>query len=375
VAGPDGGGQAVEAVARMSFSVDINKRLGQKTLRLAFAAPAGLTAVFGESGVGKTSLIHMLSGLMRPDKGRIVIADEVVFDSERQINIDAAVRGAGLVFQDGRLFPHLNVRDNLIYGQKLAKRAAIISFDEAVAILGIEALLERRPQTLSGGEQQRVAIGRALLSAPRCLLLDEPLASLDGGRKGAILAVIETFRDRLNLPMLYVSHDLNEVKRLADHLVLIGVDGQVEASGALPALLNQADLSVASAEEAGSVLKVSLADYDHGYDLTRARLGTNDLWLPGHIRAAGDGHRLSIRASDVTISLDAPVASSALNSLKGRIVSLNPVRTHQISLEMAIDAADQTLIAHITRKSAETLGLKVGQTVYAQFKAQGLRGN
>ena len=204
----------------MSFEVEISRRMGDTIVQTAFTAGAGLTALFGPSGAGKTSVLNMVAGLLRPESGRIAVAGETLFDHERGIDLPPERRRAGYVFQDGRLFPHRRVRANLHYGERLADPARRwIGFDETVAFLGLEALLERWPRSLSGGEAQRVAIGRALLSAPRFLLMDEPLASLDAARRGEIMAVIERIRDELAIPILYVSHDRPEVERLATVIV------------------------------------------------------------------------------------------------------------------------------------------------------------
>jgi len=199
----------------MSFEIDIAKRLGDRDLAVAFTADAGLTALFGPSGVGKSSVLNMIAGILRPDHGRIVVGGEILFDSAARIDVPPERRGAGYIFQDGRLFPHRRVRANLSYGAKRAGDGGVLSLDDAVALLGIGHLLERWPATLSGGEAQRVAIGRALLSGPRFLLMDEPLAGLDRARRDDILPVIERIRDDLRLPILYVSHDAVEVSRLA----------------------------------------------------------------------------------------------------------------------------------------------------------------
>lgn len=203
----------------MSFDLCVERQLGQTTVAAEFVADGGLTALFGPSGVGKTSLLNMVAGLLRPDRGRIVVAGEVLFDSELGIELSVQERRAGYVFQDGRLFPHLRVRDNLTYGAMRAQGTVLMSLDEAAAFLGIAHLLDRWPRTLSGGEAQRVAIGRALLSGPRFLLMDEPLAALDRARREEVLRVIERLRDELHLPILYVSHDRAEVERLAKLIV------------------------------------------------------------------------------------------------------------------------------------------------------------
>jgi len=207
----------------MSFDVAVARRLGDTTVTAQFASPGGLTALFGPSGAGKTSVLNMVAGLLRPDRGRIAVAGTVLFDSAERIDLPPDRRRAGYVFQDGRLFPHRRVRDNLLYGWRLADPAhRWMTLDEAVDFLGIGGLLARWPRTLSGGEAQRVAIGRALLSGPRFLLLDEPLSSLDGARRGEIMTVIERIRDEFKLPILHVSHDRAEVDRLASTVVAIG---------------------------------------------------------------------------------------------------------------------------------------------------------
>lgn len=207
----------------MSFDVDIALKRGGRTIAACFAAPEGLTALFGASGAGKTSLLDVVAGLLRPDRGRIAVAGTVLFDSAAGIDLPPEARACGYVFQDGRLFPHRTVRENLLFGWRLAPTARRwMALDEAVAFLGIGHLLARMPRTLSGGEAQRVAIGRALLSGPRFLLMDEPLSSLDHARREEIMAVIERVRDELRLPILYVSHDRGEVDRLAGQVIAIG---------------------------------------------------------------------------------------------------------------------------------------------------------
>lgn len=207
----------------MSFEVTVERRLGDRTICAAFAAERGLTALFGPSGSGKTTILNMVAGLMRPDRGRITLDGAALFDSAAAIDMPARRRRAGYVFQDGRLFPHYRVRDNLLYGWRLADpQDRWMDLAEASHFLGIEHLLDRWPSTLSGGEAQRVAIGRALLAGPRFLLLDEPLASLDKLRREEIMRVIERLRDDLQLPILYVSHDRDEVERLATTIVQVG---------------------------------------------------------------------------------------------------------------------------------------------------------
>ncbi|MGE4307172.1 MAG: molybdenum ABC transporter ATP-binding protein [Novosphingobium sp.] len=204
----------------MSFEVDVTRRLGAARIAASFVADGGLTALYGPSGSGKTSVLNMIAGLGRPDAGRIVAGGQVLFDSDKRINIPPERRRLGYVFQEARLFPHLRVRANLLYGHNLADAAQRwMELDEAVNFLGIDHLLDRWPRNLSGGEAQRVAIGRALLTGARFLLMDEPLSSLDSARRSEIMAVIERIRDELRLPILYVSHDRGEIERLATTIV------------------------------------------------------------------------------------------------------------------------------------------------------------
>ena len=205
----------------MAIDIDVEKRRGDRIIAARFTAGAGLTALFGPSGAGKTSILNMVAGLLKPDRGHIRIGDRTLFGDG--VDLPPEARRVGYVFQDGRLFPHRRVRANLLYGHDLAVPAhRWMSLDEAIRFLGIADLLDRWPHTLSGGETQRVAIGRALLAAPEILLMDEPLSSLDAARRSEIMTVIERIRDELKLPILYVSHDRVEVDRLATSVVAIG---------------------------------------------------------------------------------------------------------------------------------------------------------
>jgi molybdate transport system ATP-binding protein len=216
--------------------VEVEKQLGEFSLNALFASESGATVLFGPSGAGKTSIINMIAGLLTPDRGKIMLGDDVLFDSAARIDRPAWRRRIGTVFQEGRLFPHLSVKHNLIYGRWMGGHPKdIAAFDHAVELLDIGPLLERRPGKLSGGERQRVAVGRALLARPRLLLLDEPLASLDAGRKDDILPYLVRLRDEAKVPMIYVSHDAAEVKRIASRVVRID-GGQVTATGGVELL-------------------------------------------------------------------------------------------------------------------------------------------
>jgi len=211
--------------------VDVQKQLGDFSLKVKFEAEHGVTALFGPSGSGKTSIVNMIGGLLKPDRGRIAIGDEAMFDSTAGVNVPPHRRSVGYVFQEGRLFPHMNVRANLDYGRWMSGRKAdTAAFGRVVDLLGIAHLLDRRPGALSGGERQRVAIGRALLMQPRLLLLDEPLASLDAARKAEIFPYLERLRDEASIPMIYVSHSPQEIRRIANIVVRLD-DGEVRAIG------------------------------------------------------------------------------------------------------------------------------------------------
>jgi molybdate transport system ATP-binding protein len=218
------------------LTVDVDKQLGEFSLQASFAVESGATALFGASGAGKTSLINMVAGLMRPDRGRIVLHGETLFDDAARVDVPAWRRRIGYVFQEGRLFPHLSVRRNLDYGRWMSGLAADpAGFAHVIELLDIGSLLERRPGKLSGGERQRVAIGRTLLTLPRLLLLDEPLASLDSPRKQEILPYLQRLRDAAQVPVIYVSHDAGEVKRLATRVVMLAA-GRVAAAGGIDLL-------------------------------------------------------------------------------------------------------------------------------------------
>jgi molybdate transport system ATP-binding protein len=239
----------------MSILVDVEKKVSAGfALAARFETSGRVTALFGRSGAGKSTLVNIIAGLLRPDRGRIEIDGQTLFDGEQRIDIPTRKRRVGYVFQEGRLFPHLSVRSNLLYGRRFTPaRSRWGSLDEIVDLLGIETLLDRRPASLSGGEKQRVAIGRALLSSPRLLLMDEPLAALDQERKGEILPFIERLRDRMQMPIVYVSHAVDEVSRIADTVVLIE-DGKVAAVGGVNEVLASRIEGLADASEAGVVV-------------------------------------------------------------------------------------------------------------------------
>jgi molybdate transport system ATP-binding protein len=354
------------------LSISVTHRLGGFTLDAAFDTEGGLTALFGRSGAGKTSLVNAIAGLYRPERGRIAIDGEVLTDTEAGVFIPAHRRRVGYVFQEGRLFPHLNVRQNLIYGRWFAPKAAANplaggEFDQIVGLLGIEPLLPRRPANLSGGEKQRVAIGRALLARPRILVMDEPLASLDEGRRGEILPYIERLRDEMRIPIIYVSHSVAEVTRLATTLVVLS-EGKVAAIGPTARVMGRIDLfPLTGRAEAGAILATRVAGHDAAFGLTVLRAAAGELRVPRLDLAVGAALRVRVRARDVMIALAPPEGLSALNVLPGTVVEIGagdgPI------VQLRLDCAGEALVARLTRRSVQTLGLIPGKKVHAVIKS------
>ncbi|MBM3602084.1 MAG: molybdenum ABC transporter ATP-binding protein [Alphaproteobacteria bacterium] len=352
----------------MTLEVAIRHRLGGFALDATFVSPDSLTALFGRSGAGKTSLINVIAGLIRPDFGRIVIDGQVLVDTERGVDVPRHRRRIGYVFQEGRLFPHLSVRHNLGYGRwftPVGERYA--SFDAVVDLLGIAGLLDRRPHLLSGGERQRVAIGRALLASPKLLLMDEPLASLDEGRKQEILPYIERLRDELKLPIVYVSHAHAEVTRLTATLVVLS-DGKVAAVGSVGEVMGRLDLfPLTGRYEAGAVLEARVAGHDGAFGLTILDSAAGALRVPKVDLPLGTPVRVRIRARDVMLATKRPEGLSALNVLGGRIAELS--RAEGPIVEARLDLNGQALLARITRKSVSDLGIGPGSPVFAVIKS------
>lgn len=358
----------------MSLSVDIGHSFGADfALEARFSCGSGITALFGRSGTGKTTLVNMIAGLIKPQRGKISMNGRVLVDTEAGIFVPPHRRHVGYVFQDARLFPHLNVKHNLLYGRLFAGNAADgIGFDQVVDLLGIGGLLERRPATLSGGEKQRVAIGRALLSRPQVLLMDEPLTALDVARRDEILPYLERLRDELALPIVYVSHAIPEVTRLADTLVLLS-EGKVQAVGSVAELSTRLDLfPLTGRYEAGAVLEAEVARHDEAYGLTALRLKAGEMLVPRLSRAIGERLRVRIRARDVTLALLRPEQTSALNILPGMVTELLNDGGPQV--EVKLDCGGDLLLARVTRLSVEKLALRPGLPVFAQIKTVALDG-
>ncbi len=355
------------------LKVAVEHHFGSFVLDAAFDSAGGLTALFGRSGAGKTSLINAIAGLLRPKRGHILLDGEVLTDTERGIFVPPRRRRVGYVFQEGRLFPHLSVRQNLLYGRWFAPpidrkgggRAGEI--DQIVDLLGIGALLQRRPANLSGGEKQRVAIGRALLARPRLLVMDEPLASLDEARKTEILPYIERLRDEAGVPIVYVSHQVGEVARLATTMVVL-TEGRVAAVGPTAAIMGRIDLfPLTGRAEAGAILATKVAGHDPAFGLTILHAAAGELRVPHLDLPVGAALRVRIRARDVMIAVQPPAGLSALNVLPGTVVEIG--RADGPIVEMRLDCAGEALVARLTRRSVETLGLAPGRPVYAVIKS------
>ncbi|MBN3255738.1 molybdenum ABC transporter ATP-binding protein ModC [Pectobacterium brasiliense] len=346
------------------LQLDFHQQLGSLELRVQSELPAnGITAIFGVSGAGKTSLINAVVGLTRPDGGRIVLNNHVLVDTQQRIFLPPEKRRIGYVFQDARLFPHYRVRGNLRYGMAETMES---QFDDIVNLLGIEPLLNRYPRTLSGGEKQRVAIGRALLTAPELLLMDEPLASLDLPRKRELLPYLERLAKEVNIPILYVSHSLEEIVRLADHVVVLD-KGKVKAQGLLEEVWASSALRPwLPKDEQSSILSARVLTQHEHYAMTALALGDQQVWV-GKVELPQDAAlRIRVNAADVSLVLEPPEKSSIRNVLRASVVECIDV-DEQVEVKLAI--GQQTLWSRITPWARDDLVLHPGQTIYAQIKS------
>jgi molybdate transport system ATP-binding protein len=351
--------QASFALERESFALDAN-----------FSAPAaGVTALFGPSGSGKTTLLRCIAGLERA-QGTLHVNGETWQDEKTFVPVHR--RPLGYVFQEASLFPHLSVRANLEYGLKRTPPAARrVPLEQVVEWLGLSRLIERGdPAKLSGGERQRVAIGRALLTSPRILLMDEPLSALDTASKQEILPYLERLHRELNIPVLYVSHAMDEVARLADHLVLLE-SGRVIASGALRETLARLDLPTAHFDDAGSVIEAAVAQHDEKYHLTRLDFAGGQLWVGRVEQPFGTRVRARVLARDVSIATQAPQGSSISNILNARIEEIRDEGPDKVIVRMQVGDSNM-LLSRITRRSRDNLGLLAGMYVCAQVKSVAL---
>lgn len=334
----------------------------------------GVAALFGRSGCGKTTLVHIVAGLLAADTARIEIDGAILDDTAARTRVPAEERRIGYVFQDARLFPHLGVLGNLRYGEKRARAAAkFITLDHVVQLLGLEPLLKRRTHELSGGERQRVALGRALLSQPRLLLLDEPLAALDAARREEVLPYLEKLRDDLAIPMVYVSHQFDEVLRLATHVVLME-NGRAVAQGSLDALCLHPQLrSIVGADAVGAVLTGSIAGTDSQTGLTTVRVGTGTLNLNLRDLQPGAAVRVQLLARDIILATHPPEGLSVRNMLAGTIARI--VSDDADAELVHVDVGGAVVLARVTRAALQSLALRVGLPIWVLVKAVSIRGH
>lgn len=348
-------------VEHPGFSLDVDLRLPGR----------GVIALFGPSGSGKTTVLRCVAGLQRADSGYLSFNGDCWQDDSRRIFLPTHRRPLGYVFQEASLFPHLDVRRNLTYGmRRIPVGERRVSFDQAIDLLGIGHLLERAPSGLSGGERQRVGIARALLTSPRLLLLDEPLAALDHQRKQEILPYLERLHDELSIPVLYVSHAPDEVARLADHLVVMD-KGRVLASGSLSDTLARLDLPIRLGEDAGVVLDGQVAERDGRWHLLRVQCGEASLWVRDTGVAPGHHVRVRILARDVSVAREPVIGNSMLNTLPAQVLSLGEDAHPALAL-VKLQVGRAAVLARLTHRSADQLGLTPGLPVWIQIKAVAL---
>jgi molybdate transport system ATP-binding protein len=358
------------------LEVRLVRKRGDFQLDVEFRAPTpGITALFGRSGCGKSTAIALIAGLLSPDGGRVQVDDDVLVDTARGIEVAAHARRVGVVFQDARLFPHLRVRANLEYGLKRNARGLphAARFDDVVALLGLEPLLGRRPHQLSGGEKQRVALGRALLAQPRLLLLDEPLASLDAARREEVLPWLERLRDAFAIPMVYVSHQFDEVLRLASRVVLLDA-GRTVADGDVATVSRHAALRAIVGPDAVGAVVSGVVERVDPTGLAELRIG--DALLSVELDGAMAGQRIQIQvlARDVIVATEAPRALSVRNVVPARIVAITPDAGRAVLVELDVGRA-ATLLARITARASKELALARDMQAWVLIKAVSLRGH
>lgn len=346
------------------LQIKVKKQLGQLALQANLQIPAqGVTAIFGLSGSGKTSLINLVSGLTQPDEGFIRLNDRTLVDTQTQENVPVPQRKIGYVFQDARLFPHYTVKDNLRYG---AKKVSQADFDYIVELLGISHLLKRYPLTLSGGEKQRVAIGRALLTDPDILLMDEPLSALDVPRKRELMQYLERLSKEINIPILYVTHSLDELLRLADRVVLME-NGKVKAYETLEKIWNSPIFAPWKEEqEQSSVLALPVHLHNPPYKMTALSLGSQTLWISLVPAEVGERVRVCIYSSDVSLTLLKPQQTSIRNILLGQIARIE-IQNSRVDIAVLVEG--HQIWASISKWAQNELRFAVGMAVYVQIKA------
>ena len=344
--------------------IDVKKQLGTLPLEAHLDIPSqGATALFGLSGSGKSSLINLVSGLINPDEGVIALNDRELFNSAQNVCVPINQRNIGYVFQDARLFPHYTVNGNLRYGMKNTSKD---EFNYIVELLGIGHLLKRYPITLSGGEKQRVAIGRVLLTDPEILLMDEPLSALDLPRKRELMNYLERLSKEINIPILYVTHSLDELLRLAERVVLL-TNGKVEAYDVLESIWDSPlFLPWKQENEQSAVLSLPVFMHNPSYKMTALSIGDQNIWINQVEAQINEKVRICIHSSDVSISLNKVEQSSIRNTLYGRIVKILELENR---VDLKLDIGGKHLWASISKWSFHDLALQLGQLVYAQIKA------
>ena len=350
------------------LDVSIEHKVGDFDLSMNLQVKTGITALFGRSGCGKTTFVDILAGLETPSHGHVRINGAVVFSSSENINLPPEKRRVGYVFQDSRLFPHMTVERNLTYGMSQGPtKTRRHNLEDIVELLALAPLLDRRPTRLSGGEKQRVAIGRALLSSPDILLMDEPLASLDSTHRAEILPFIERLAAEVGIPIVYVSHALDEVIRLADTMVVMS-GGKIAASGSVEEVMSRLDLRPLTGRyEAGAVISATVDKHDELNDLSELACAAGTFIVPRVSHAVGARIRLRVRARDVSLATEKPKATSVLNVFEGTVREFEQDGIPS-QADILVDIG-VPLIARITRRSIRELGLAPGMTVYVMVKA------
>lgn len=352
------------------LTIDIHKQLGETLLQVNAALPtSGVSAIFGRSGAGKTSLVNLLGGLSTPDAGRISLGERVLFDRAKHINLPPEKRRTGFVFQDARLFPHYSVKGNLNYGRP--RHANHATFDNVVQLLGLEKLLARYPAALSGGEKQRVAIGRALLTEPELLLMDEPLASLDLPRKKELLPYLQRLADELQLPIVYVSHSLDEILQLADHMLVLD-NGSMVLNGPLETVWDSPLLRPwQSVQEQSSLLAATVISTMAEYEMSQLAVTDNAAIWVNQLLPLGEQFRVRVHSNQVSVCRERPSATSIRNVLPVTLAAIDRSESSQyVSLKLQL--GNKLLWANITRWALDELKLQLGEQIYAQIKGVSL---
>jgi molybdate transport system ATP-binding protein len=354
------------------LSVAVKKNRGRFILDAHFDLPTpGVVTLFGRSGCGKSTLVDIIAGLVDADSGRVALDAEVLLDTDTGIDVPAEARRIGYVFQDARLFPHLRVAANLRYAVRRARTPAYVGFDAVAALLDLGPLMDRRVHRLSGGEQQRVAIGRALLSQPRLLLLDEPLASLDAARREEVLPYLETLRDQLAIPMVYVSHNFDEVLRLATHIVLLESGHAVAQGGIGEMSLNPRLRAIIGADAVGAIIDGAVLGVDRATGLTRVQVGAGELMVQAAEPVIGAKMRVQLLARDLIVATQLPQYLSIRNSLAGMVTSIADDDANADLI--GIDIGGTEIMARVTKAATRDLSIVPGLRVWALVKTASLR--